>query len=559
MKPTILFLCASVAIAAGENSVSPAFDSVGMFKNGLAVVRVSFPIEGPGLYRWEKVPHVVHGSLWVESDGIINVRSTTRMISETDEAESPAGVLQKDLAGNGVSVTLRDHNGAEGGVLTGIVWDVPPLTTPKSWDTEYSSLNPNNGSWYWNRNQRTSLSAAPVQPNTGNFLVLQDASGSRRYIDRSSISTLTVDGPFEPSTRLVEKPVLIFDVREAPASGGSVQITYLTKGLAWLPSYRLDLSDPATLRIRQNAVVRNEMSDFENTELQLISGYPNVRFGSVDSPIWPGTGLAAFFQQVNQSGSASSGILSNSISQQAVYMNSSGRGDSSPLPNVAEQGNVSDDIHYESIGKRTMHAGDSLSLDVAAAPAKYERVVEWTVPDPRDERGRYRSRNNNSPADTGDQAWDAVRFINPFKFPMTTAAATIVEGGRFRGQSLSEWVNPGQQTCLKVTRALSIRTEAGETEEEGEREIVYVGGDDFRRTAVKGRLVVRNFRPQEVILTIRCEFSGELIEADGNPEKSLRTEGVSSVNPRRQLAWTLKLPAGEEKKLTYRYQVLVDR
>ncbi len=26
------------------------------------------------------------------------------------------------------------------------------------------------------------------------------------------------------------------------------------------------------------------MTDLENTELQLISGYPNIRFGSVDSP-----------------------------------------------------------------------------------------------------------------------------------------------------------------------------------------------------------------------------------------------------------------------------------
>ena len=65
--------------------------------------------------------------------------------------------------------------------------------------------------------------------------------------------------------------------------------------------------------------------------------------------------------------------------------------------------------------------------------------------------------------------------------------------------------------------------------------------------------------PQEAVVTIRAEFSGELLEADGDPEKSLRTEGVTSVNPRRQLDWTIKLPAGEEKELTYRYEVLVDR
>ena len=47
--------------------------------------------------------------------------------------------------------------------------------------------------------------------------------------------------------------------------------------------------------------------------------------------------------------------------------------------------------------------------------------------------------------------------------------------------------------------------------------------------------------------------------ATGEPEESLRSEGVSSINPRRQLDWTIKLPPGGEKVLTYRYQVLMDR
>jgi hypothetical protein len=142
---------------------------------------------------------------------------------------------------------------------------------------------------------------------------------------------------------------------------------------------------------------------------------------------------------------------------------------------------------------------------------------------------------------------------------MTTACAVIMEGGRFRGQSLSQWVNPGQRTSLRITKALSVRTESSEVEEEGQREIVWIGGNDYQRTKVKGRLEMRNFRGKDLMLTVRCEFSGELLEAEASPEKSLRTEGVASVNPRRQLDWTLKLPAGGEKVLNYRYQVLVDR
>jgi hypothetical protein len=47
----------------------------------------------------------------------------------------------------------------------------------------------------------------------------------------------------------------------------------------------VDLSDEKNLRIRQNAVVRNESGDLAGTEIQLISGFPSVEFGAVDSPL----------------------------------------------------------------------------------------------------------------------------------------------------------------------------------------------------------------------------------------------------------------------------------
>jgi hypothetical protein len=194
---------------------------------------------------------------------------------------------------------------------------------------------------------------------------------------------------------------------------------------------------------------------------------------------------------------------------------------------------------------------------VESAKTSCQRVVEWVVPDPRDEYGRYR-RDSNSIKDE-DAPWDALKFTNPFKFPLTTGPAMITEGGRFRGQSLSQWVNPGQSTCLRITKALSVDARYSEVEEEQQRELVWIGGTDFQKTKVKGTLVLRNFRGKEAAMSIRAGFSGEMIEAEGNPAAKLRTEGVSSVNPRRELEWSLKLAPGEEKTLIYRYTVLVDR
>ena len=134
----------------------------------------------------------------------------------------------------------------------------------------------------------------------------------------------------------------------------------------------------------------------------------------------------------------------------------------------------------------------------------------------------------------------------------------VVSNGQFNGQRMTYWVNTGEKTTLHITKALSLRTHHVEYEEQGKREIVYVGGNDFRKVAVKGELKINNHRKENVSLVIRRRFSGDLTSADETPVCTLLEEGVYSVNKRNELTWTLDLKAGEEKTLAYQYSVLVD-
>jgi hypothetical protein len=74
---------------------------------------------------------------------------------------------------------------------------------------------------------------------------------------------------------------------------------------------------------------------------------------------------------------------------------------------------------------------------------------------------------------------------------------------------------------------------------------------------VKAEARVRNYRGSEVTLLMKAQFSGALLEAEEKPSDTLRREGVFSVNPRHELEWKLSLPADSEKKISYRYSVLV--
>jgi hypothetical protein len=222
--PLLLILSGitTLTLAAEEAAVKPEIESVGLFKNGIAVVRATFPIGGPGIYRWDHVPQVIHGTFWVESDGEVAVLSTTRKIEETDETGAPSGIVAAGSRREGSHGhpppkrldPFRPYPPASPG-RSGRCRRAPAL---RQWDTNYASLNPSAGSYYW-WNGPPELVAPPPAAPPGNFLILNDPSGTRRYIDMSGIATVEAKGPFGAVKRVVDKPVLVFDVRKAPVHG----------------------------------------------------------------------------------------------------------------------------------------------------------------------------------------------------------------------------------------------------------------------------------------------------------------------------------------------------
>lgn len=528
--------------AAQERVVTPAIDSVAMFKNGLTVVHSSFDAPQAGDYVWADPPAAVHGAFFVESEPGLVIRSTTKMMKPAGP-NIPSGDLQSDLAGAVVSVTLLSGEGI-GEEVKGTVWSVP-VPDRAAWNRLYATTEgARSHHWtYYNPAPSPSRGATMM---TGGWLVVETEAG-RRFLSVSRIGQVRILREAEERAE-VPQPVMVFSAKKA----GKVRLTYLTKGMAWMPAYQIDLLAGDRLRLRQSAVVRNELMNLKAARLDLISGYPNIKFAHVSSPLSAGSTLAAFFQQISQEGGNQGGIATQQI---AFNPTSNFAMPAAPAANP-DPGAPAEDLHYESIGKQDLLEGDSLSLEVATAEATCERIVEWNVPDFRNYDGRMR-RGQQPGAD--DEPWDAVQFSNPLKFPMTTAAASVLEDGKFRGQSMATWTAPGQRASIKINKALTVRGEHSEIEEEGKRTTVWIAGEDYQRTNVKGTLKVSNARAEAVKMVVRLKLSGDLIEAQGDPAKTLLTDGVRSVNPRRQLEWSIDLAAGKTQEMTYRYSVLVNR
>lgn len=535
----------AIATETQPTPVTSRIETVGLFKNGLAVVRRTVSLPGAGVYDLTDLPEPVHGTLWVESTAELTITVTEAELAVGDD-EQPGlpGMDNGSLAGSRITVYFKqEHLPTVQGVVA------QPPAPKRQWDRSYGYTRPRH-QWWWAGDFTSRvypLSGAPNAP-----LVINTDQGEV-VLDTSTIAYLRIDERAAHPTR--RQPVLRIEAASEPGDDPiDVGILYLTKGASWAPSYAMDISESSQLLLRQKAIIRNELEDLHNVEILLISGFPSIEFGHVLSPMSPATDLAGFFRALGTENRLSHSSRGD-VMAQSVMTNVAAPGFDASGPMVDQPTLEGVDMHYYSVGRHTLALGETLMINTAAETAPFERVVKWTMDDDRDEWGSRR----RAAGSANDQPWDALRFRNPMNRPMTTAPATIVADGMVRGQSMVHWSGPGERIVLPVNRSLSVRAWAVEHEIDGSREQVSLYNRTFWRASVQGTLEIVNQRAEPVTFIARVEFSGELLETDGDPETSLRAEGVWSVNPRRQMTWTLLLEPGQRRTLEYTYRVLAPR
>lgn len=514
---TIIAAAASFAATAEQSS---RVVSAGLFKNGLASITREYTVPGPGTYTFDALGNPVHGTLWIESEGPVVARSGIEAVDATPEQTAGAG-MHELLVGKNVEIGLRTPG-------------APPFK---------GTLIAAPGETYRARARSSSIDPVTVEATPTMYVVELD--GLRSYVAPDQVAYVRA---LEPAgAAKLSKPVMVFDVGEGAPSPTVIRAQYLAHGLAWAPSYRIDLTDPNTLSIGQSAAIRNELEDLDGVELSLISGFPNVEYIQAFSPFSADATWETFIAQlqqrpgtynpiVSQLASTSNSLFNNSV----FYPNRE-----NPAPSYTVDGDV--DLYYHAVGKQSLRRDAALMLTTGTASAPYEPIVEWRV-----NRNEYQEG-----ADLGqDDIWDAVRFRNPFSFPMTTGPAMVESGGRFLGSKTVYWAAPGAETVAYVGKALSIGVTY--VEEEVSRGETFAYNRRIVETVIKGTMTIHNPRTEAVAMVIKEDLAGALVRADGNPVSVVGSAGPGQRNPSTKLTWEIALTAGEARTLTLEYKFLTD-
>lgn len=537
----------SAAIAPDTNAV-PKIERIALFKNGLGYATATTILPGQTkTLRLGQLPVPAYGTFWVGYGNRVKLRSLTTAMETVDELAPVLGLdeLLRLNPGSKVVLHLAGTGTGEHSVVSGIVQPLPARRTGFEPPSPYfmDFRRPPDRPYYYG------YPAAPLSPS----LVLVKTDRGTVAVSPGAVQRADFDGePLCVTTNQEKRPCIHMELEE-PAGGERISVSYLARGITWVPSYRIDLSDEKAARFSAQAQIINEMADLEAVQVELVTGFPNIQFPELPNPVAMSQTLAEFLRAL-AAGRAEGGERGYLMQQQALTLNSASYS-SAPLPAYSTVSNAqaAEDLFLYPMRNVSLKRGETATIPLFTAEMPYRHLYTWKIADQLDgDRSRPLPEGRSA-----EEVWHVCRLVNAAKMPLTTAAAEFVKDGQFVGQDTCFYTVPGAEASIRINRAMNVQAEQAELEIQRKRNADNFYGWSYDLVKLTGELKIRNRLDKAIELEITKELSGEVLEKSGQPTDVQTARGLKQVNPKHQLTWTVNLSAGAEEKITYTYQLYI--
>ena len=511
-----------------EVVVKPKVVSVSMFKNGYAFVTREIPITDNSA-KVVEVPQTSLGSLWFwtnegQVDSVTGVdertpASMTIPFGSSDEilrANIGKKFLFNMLFRDEKDGKVTDRRQSVEGILKTFANDLIAVETPE-------------GTFMLNRSKVDSV-------------VAKDPS-----------VVLTQEQKYQQSSHYYK----IFTKNNAK----SVMMMSLERGMTWAPGYAIDLSSTDKLVFTAKSTVLNDLLDFENAKLRLITGFPNIQFQGILDPLTSGMsvddwlrsisgGATSGFSNVNgmagQGGGGFGGGRAGEIVQKSAALTiKSADPDlismlSAPVVDGNAVGEQLEDLFFYDLEKVSLKKGSRSYQYLYQFETPYKRTYSWD-------------------GQKGAPIYNKIKFKNMTGKPISTAAASMFKKGEVVGQGMMNYTAANTEAELTVSRSLDFTTDSS-------TELIdrAVGAmKDMKGVAVmdlityETELEVTNPKPEEVSFQIKLPIQGEVLKTEPKAENEIAKTGIRGQNPSNSLKWEFKLESGKSAKFTVRYKVYV--
>jgi hypothetical protein len=522
---------------------------VALFKNGLGffISQVTCPNK-KNSFSFIPAASASHGTFWVSYPPKVNIESLTAKKTESEERVEAVTIAELLKANVGRKVRLRWLGKEE--IIEGTIKYFAEDRERPIPDPYAPGRIDDNGRDY-------------VQPPFQSTLMIIETDAGEVCINPQNVQRVEfLDGKVE-KTFISKHKSMQLDVKlGAPAGGKKLTVSYLAKGITWAPSYIVDITEPNKAQMSAKAEVINEACDLNGVMVQLVTGFPNLQFADIVSPLAMKENLAQFLQSLTRGRSERGpvSVMSNAMVQQSFDY--SGRAGEAFMPayGAAEAGKVAEDLFMYPVKNVQLKKGQVGYFPLFTESVSYKHIYQWKIPDYVTEGESYSYRpQREQEREPEEKIWHCLKMENTTKVPWTTAPAEIVKENLILGQDTLNYTPVKGESTLKITQAVSVKAEQVELETDRKRDATQLYGYHYDLITVEGKLSVINFQEKAITLEITKTLSGEVKSSEPQAKIETQARGLSRMNAVRKLTWTIELEPGQQKQLGYIYEVYIRR
>ena len=571
-------LAASATLFAVEKEeILPApVKALDFFKTGLTVVRrqITPPEDGKPFYFSGEISPA-YGTFWIFSDEAVTIAAKEETVLTNN------GPLMADIP-----YYLR-FKGQQGRVW--FKTDLANFEETLKWlasgeaAEQFLTVPPPESE----RGAKTYKADGVIEGRSGQDLVLRLANKAALRIPLESVTL--VSG--KEDQELKKSKIKLWRVTGAKKP---FFVEYLTSGMTWAPSYRLELDKDGKSYLSMAADLRNDFEEIKDTDLTLVSGQPTLQFKNTSSLLDLRITPESFFRSVGwgfeqpivrkldyakrplnkpvampgakakasysaMGAAKESAAMDVAMADEEVVVEEMVVDMPAAAAGFADTGKEQGaDISYVSIGKHSLEKGAAAHIPCGTAEVEVERKAEWKIEPRRYLNGVPVPEYEGSGVQT---LYDTLSFKNPFSFPLTEGAMEVTEGGHIYSQSMREWINPGQKVSMNLTKALSLTGKVEESVDKKAKQVKRrkkIDGENVEgyEKKVNGKLTLHNYRGTAAKVKITLNVYGDL-EKFAIPEDKLveSKDKENDLNTLRERTWEMEVPAGGEEVFEYHYTV----
>lgn len=522
------FIFSSIVLGqATPATVTPKVISVSMFKNGYAFVTREIPISD-NMAKVVEVPQTSLGSLWFwtndgQIDSVTSV-SEGKMVS----TKIPFSMYQEVL----------DANIGKRFVFTVV------YTEEKD----------------GHKSERRVNYDGTLRSYKSNLVAVETAEGMQLF-SFDKIENITGKDPGIVLSREEkhEETARYYQIL-TKNNAKSVMMMSLERGMAWAPGYSIDLSSPDKLTFTAKSTVLNDLLDFQDAKVRLITGFPNLQFQNILDPLTSGMSVDDWLRSI--SGGTPGGFGGGGFGGSGgPFANRAGEltkrdaakaivgADSAPITfNPADNGLVLQNVSGEQLEDLFFYDLDKVSLKRGSR--SYQYLYQFDAP--------YK-RTYTWDGEAGTPVFNKIKFKNQTGKPISTAAATMFKKGEVIGQGMMNYTAANTEAELVVSRSLDFKTSSNA--EIVDRAVGAIkdkkGTPTMDLVTYETELEVENPKEEAVNFSIKKLIYGEVNRTEPKAESEVSKTGVKGSNPYTTLTWNLKIEAGKSEKFVIRWRAYV--